>query len=1088
MYWIASPFSTKNNGISNYCENAKEILCSAGINSQIITNEEGLNVVEFEKKITSLISPQDHLEIPDAWGLFSKSKPACKLHTRMHAPSLYLQQLNGTPENKIRFSRELAAIYNADYISSPSVANSLKYTLDDHKHVNHFPNPIIANKETTTHKEKDIDIIFIGRFDKVKGADYLYNLLWHLPPKTKVAIVGIDTSEAENYLSACQHIDVDFHGWIDNSVKDQLLSRSKICAILSRFESFSLVCFEAIVKHAHVVSWHVGGIPECFPKNFVTTIKEGNILAFAAACAENLEHFSSKKFETTDFINQNNLKFTNGIIAFIEGRRLETNSQLRAPEYGSIEKINLIKKDIVSRFFSAPKMKILGYSMMNEHAEQMWGAAHSLFDNYNYVSRKPLGYNNKFDENFPIDSDKYFVYDWRFETARLSAHVKTFSPDMIFVFNGNNSHFDLAKSNIEQDNNTPFVFSELGWLPQYGHIYFDAEGANHKSRFGKSTLEDLVGDIKTEELVEKDFQYNKVLLALQLPGDTTLSPESFPKQYSHEDFISVIRTSIPKHFHLVVRKHPRDTNTYNLQNLENTSFDLNSDGETSLKEVDVVISVNSTFLFEALKYEVNAYHFGLGVISNKGVALDCTEKNIDELWLSKIKFSKTRREILLSYMKKRQFNVSNFHKNKDPASYADSLYPLIESKLEHDARMVIPVKQPASPTNKNLTKNTTPTISQKHKKLGACEKLLHYANDKKLANNFLFNILMKVPAFRFRATKNLMMEPIKNKKIGIELDNEFKKIRNIQKVVPEKTFIYYRAKWVYYGLSKPIINFSKSQLINKLNISQKMDVAAILCEGGAYAHALDLAKECLKSQPSIFRKKQYLRLSHLVAMEAHYLNSLPEDEATYISRLNECFERVNKDQSEFIKYLQKHKHSFAIIGNSPNSRGTKLGKEINTKSMVARFNSYDISLEKRTDVGQKTNVWIKSPTFEEVSRKLLHNLDVVMVTGTNHLDRSPSAYDFFRDFLPYKNLIIGITPPELYTRVSTELSAPPSGGIQFLSLLKEVSGKIQKDNISGFSFSLNDALKGVNGEANQKLKYNHNWAKEVDYIAKRITA
>ena len=165
-----------------------------------------------------------------------------------------------------------------------------------------------------------------------------------------------------------------------------------------------------------------------------------------------------------------------------------------------------------------------------------------------------------------------------------------------------------------------------------------------------------------------------------------------------------------------------------------------------------------------------------------------------------------------------------------------------------------------------------------------------------------------------------------------------------------------------------------------------------------------------------------------------------------------------------------------------------MGKEINTKAMVARFNSFDVSLEKRTDVGQKTNVWVKSPTFEEVSRKLLHDLDVVMITGTNHLDRSPSAYDFFCDFIPHKNIIIGITPPELYMRISQELSAPPSGGMQFLSLLKEISGKIDKKNLSGFSFSVNDALKGVNGEANQKLKYNHNWTKEVDYIAKRITA
>ena len=1087
MYWIVSPFSSKNNGISNYCENAKEILCASGIESQVITNDENLNVAELEKKITALVSPDDFLEIPDAWGLFSKNKPVCKLHTRMHAPSLFLQKLNGTPENRPRFARELASIYNADYISSPSHANTLKYELKDEAHVNHFPNPIQPTKTDLVKRDKDIDIIFIGRFDKVKGADYLYNLLWHLPTGTKVSVVGIDPEQTDKYSDACQHITVEFHGWIENAVKDELLARSKICAVLSRFESFSLVCFEAISMHTHVVSWHVGGIPECFPSNFVTTIKEGNILAFAAACVEHLESFSDKTFYVSDFINENNRKFTDGVKSFINGEIIQSTLQLRPPQYGTEEKIQFIKKDIVGRFFSTRKMNIFGYSMMNEHAEQMWGGAHSLFDNYNYVSRKPLGYNNKFDENFPVANDKFFVYDWRFETDRLSKHVKSFSPDIIFVFNGNNSHFDKAKSEIQQESNLPFVFSELGWLPQFGHIYFDAEGANHRSRLSKASLEDLIGDLKAEIVVEKDFTHNKVLLALQLPGDTTLSAESFPKQYSHIDFITVIRRSIPAHLHLVIRKHPRDKNDYNLEIFENTSFDTNENGEDSLREVDAVIAVNSTFLFEALKHEVNVYHFGLGVISNKGVAIDCTVENIDELWLDKITANITRRKALLSYMERRQLNVSKFNKDREPTSFSDSLYPLLESKLEHEAHSVIPVVKPHAPIKPKLKSTVTSANKQKHK-IGTCEKILSYANEKKLANSFVISTLFKVPAFRSRATKSLMVEPLKNKKIGIELDNEFKKIRNIQKLVPEKTFVYYRAKWIYYGLSKPLINYAKSALTATLNSSQKMDIAAILCEGGAYANALEIAKKCLEKNPAIFRKKQYLRLAHLVSMEANYLKSLPEDESIYITRLNECFERVSEDQSEFIKYLQRHKHSFAIIGNSPNSRGTKMGKEINTKAMVARFNSFDVSLEKRTDVGQKTNVWVKSPTFEEVSRKLLHDLDVVMITGTNHLDRSPSAYDFFCDFIPHKNIIIGITPPELYMRISQELSAPPSGGMQFLSLLKEISGKINKKNLCGFSFSVNDALKGVNGEANQKLKYNHNWTKEVDYIAKRITA
>lgn len=1090
MYWIVSPFSTKNNGISNYCENAKNLLISAGIEAEVITNDENLNVAGLEKKIIELVSAHDFLEIPDAWGLFSKVKPSCRVHTRMHAPSLFLQQLNGSPENKIRFTRELESIYNADFISSPSHANTEQYNLKEGTRVNNFPNPIQANNNNNNNTDtpKDIDIIFIGRFDKVKGADYLYNLLWHLPSTLKVAIVGIDQAEELHYREACSHLTVEFHGWIDNNIKNDLLARSKVCAVLSRFESFSLVCVEAIANHCHVVSWHVGGIPECFPSKFVSTVKQGNILSFAAMCADHLATYAEKTFDVNIFIAENNAKFLAGVKSFIKNTDFENALSIRPPEHASQEKIAEVKSDIVSRFFSREKMSIFGYSMMNEHAEQMWGAAHSLFKDYNYVSRKPLGYNNKFDKNFPIANDKFFVYDWRFDAPRLAYHVKAHSPDMVFVFNGNNSHFDVARTEIEKTNNVPFIFSELGWLPQYGHIYFDCEGANHRSRFCKSTLEDLVGHIETEELIVEEFKHQRVLLALQLPGDTTLSTESFPKQYPHNEFISRVRNSIPDELELVIRKHPRDKTDYNLQGLENTYFDTNIDGLETLNQVDAVIAVNSTFLFDALKFNVNVYHFGHGVISNKKVAIDCSDKLLKDVWLDKIKFSKTRREILLDYMKKRQLNVSQFHDTQDPASFHDSLYPLVESKLEHNAKKVIPekVKQPAAKAVASKPAANSAPIRKVKK--GICEKILKHANDKKLANSFAVNALMKIPAFRTRATKSLMVDAIRNKKIGNELENDFKSIRNIQKLVPEKAFVYHRTKWVYFGITKQTVNFAKSALVTKLTNGQKMDVAAMLCESGAYANALELAKECLTRNPSVFRKKQYLRLAHLVSVETGYVNTLPEDEAHYIKCLSECFLRVEKNQGDFIRYLQSNKHSFAIVGNSPNNRGTKMGKEINSKSMVARFNTFDTSLERRTDVGQKTNVWIKSPTFEEVSRKLTHDLNVVMITGTNHLDRSPSAYDFFSDFLPNKNLIIGITPPEIYAKIAKQLSAPPSGGMQFLTLIKEISGRINRKNISGFSLTLNDALKGANGEANQKQKYNHNWSKEVEQISTLISA
>lgn len=57
-----------------------------------------------------------------------------------------------------------------------------------------------------------------------------------------------------------------------------------------------------------------------------------------------------------------------------------------------------------------------------------------------------------------------------------------------------------------------------------------------------------------------------MILALQLPGDTTLDKESYPLQLSHQELIYHIRTSLPKDIHIVIRKHPRDKTTIQLKN------------------------------------------------------------------------------------------------------------------------------------------------------------------------------------------------------------------------------------------------------------------------------------------------------------------------------------------------------------------------------------------------------------------------------------------------------------------------------------------------------------------------------------------
>ncbi|MEL5833579.1 hypothetical protein J4X76_26115, partial [Escherichia coli] len=94
-YYFVSPFSHKNNGISNYVASAYHLLLENGIDAQIIRNDERLSPKQLEDKINSIATENDIVELPDAWGLYhNETHTKFKRHVRLHAPSKLLQELN----------------------------------------------------------------------------------------------------------------------------------------------------------------------------------------------------------------------------------------------------------------------------------------------------------------------------------------------------------------------------------------------------------------------------------------------------------------------------------------------------------------------------------------------------------------------------------------------------------------------------------------------------------------------------------------------------------------------------------------------------------------------------------------------------------------------------------------------------------------------------------------------------------------------------------------------------------------------------------------------------------------------------------
>ncbi|MDI9855074.1 glycosyltransferase [Comamonas sp. 17RB] len=702
-YYIADPFPYINHGITNYVESSIKILNDYGVDVSAFKNKSNrFNKESFAKDI--LTECQGAIvEIPDTHGMFSSGSDGVDLHVRLHAPILRLESLNQRNLSKERFSRELATINNAKFISSPTFSNFSAYKnygLGEKDNIEIFPNPLFFDNSIQA-IEKDIDLVFVCRFERLKGIDLFAQLLCHLPNDIKVVVIGVkeeNFSYFSNFNFSCQ---LELVGWISNNEKNEYIARSKICLMLSRFESFSMVVAEGLLHGCHVVTWNIAGAAEAFAEAPVKFVKPFDVRLLAASVLDLLDSDYPCRDNIIEFVNNNNNKYVNGvknIIANSSDRKIFISNEIIPSNYIPLEKnIRKVVEQVTLHYQERRNFTVAGLCMNSESAENMWGSLFDgrLFSDYSIFSRKPLGtyYKKGFSRKFKINPDKYKVIDWYKFPDELANELADKSFDTLLVFNGNTKQYrNLISRVYDKVNNTP-VFTELGWFPQNDHIYFDIAGANARSSLRNFSFEELIGRLDEEKICSQNFKNSgQVLLALQLPGDTTLMKESFPLALSNQDFIKHIRTSLSEEIKIVIRKHPMDASEYSLDKMRNIYFSDEENFSDDLSKSDSLIAVNSTVVLEALDYDVNIYTFGFGVFSGKNITIDCHKGNLSELWLDAISFDVTRRKKFIQYLNSRQLNVVEFFEKGFSKEFSEALYPIFLSIIKNESEKKLGVK------------------------------------------------------------------------------------------------------------------------------------------------------------------------------------------------------------------------------------------------------------------------------------------------------------------------------------------------------------------------------------------------------------
>ncbi len=195
-----------------------------------------------------------------------------------------------TPADRKRQAREARALQKVAGILAPSQA-SMAVTADL-PGCRNTPKAVIPNAielgaaPTRTYSDKNMRILFVGRFDRLKGADTIleaFQLLCARHPHAQLTFVGPDTGLQQiggPYLKMTETLArlpkaissrIHYTGKLSRDDIVELRSTHDIVAIASRFENLNYTLLEAMVAGQAIVCTDVGGPAEIL-ENGITAL------------------------------------------------------------------------------------------------------------------------------------------------------------------------------------------------------------------------------------------------------------------------------------------------------------------------------------------------------------------------------------------------------------------------------------------------------------------------------------------------------------------------------------------------------------------------------------------------------------------------------------------------------------------------------------------------------------------------------------------------------------------------------------------------------------------------------------------------
>ncbi|PIG08676.1 glycosyl transferase family 1 [Comamonas sp. 26] len=258
-YIFVDPFCKDTSGVSAYIKNSILNFPDLDYIPEVFSINEGEGVREFRVRLKEYVEKCDpsliYIESPETLYATELISERYKIHIRLHGSREFGKLIQKLPLDKSNCKKEFHEIRRASVVSAPSLAalRSSEFLYEGNISAVIYPNPADvshAKNHINRENKRDIDILFIGRWQNLKGIFYvnsIFNKFKNL--NCVIASHSID-SIRKNLSSIAINSDAE---------KQSIYRRSKVVIIPSLFETASQVALEALVGGAKVVTWsHIG--------------------------------------------------------------------------------------------------------------------------------------------------------------------------------------------------------------------------------------------------------------------------------------------------------------------------------------------------------------------------------------------------------------------------------------------------------------------------------------------------------------------------------------------------------------------------------------------------------------------------------------------------------------------------------------------------------------------------------------------------------------------------------------------------------------------------------------------------------------